>query len=375
MIYLDSAATSLQKPHTVAKSMQRAMQTMASPGRGGHRAAMAAAELTFSCREDAARLFHVPSPEQVVFTFNATHGLNVAIHDLVSKESNVLVSGYEHNSVMRPLYQIGAKIHVVRTPLFDGDAMIEEFKRNLPNADVAICTAMSNVYGFRLPILEISRLCIEYDVPFVIDASQLAGCGEIDFSVLGSAYIAMPGHKGLLGPQGTGILLCDRVPRSIISGGTGSESKNYGMPLCLPDAGEAGTHNIPGIAGLRDGIRFVQKIGVTKIETHERNLLERFHHLISDIEGLETFYCSEASVQGGVLSVYHPQMDCEIIAEALNREEIAVRSGIHCAPCAHETGGTYDTGTVRFSFSPFNTAREIAYTAGALKRCINKGKT
>ena len=145
MIYLDSAATSLQKPHTVAKSMQRAMQTMASPGRGGHRAAMAAAELTFSCREDAARLFHVPSPEQVVFTFNATHGLNIAIHDLVSKESNVLVSGYEHNSVMRPLYQIGAKVHVVRTPLFDGEAMIEEFKRNLPKAHVAICTAMSNV--------------------------------------------------------------------------------------------------------------------------------------------------------------------------------------------------------------------------------------
>ncbi|MBR4077107.1 MAG: aminotransferase class V-fold PLP-dependent enzyme [Oscillospiraceae bacterium] len=375
MIYLDSAATSLQKPHTVAKSMQRAMQTMASPGRGGHKAAMAAAELTFSCREAAAQLFHVPSPEQVVFTFNATHGLNIAIHDLVTKESNVLVSGYEHNSVMRPLYKIGAKVHIVRTPLFDEGALAEEFKRNLPKADVAICTAMSNVYGFRLPIEEISHMCREFEVPLIVDASQLAGCGEVDFGSLGAAYIAMPGHKGLLGPQGTGLLLCDRVPQSFLSGGTGSESKNFGMPLCLPDAAEAGTHNIPGIAGLREGIRFVQRIGVAAIEAHERNLLERFYRLIADIEGLETFYCSRSSVQGGVLSVYHPQIDCEIIAEALNREEIAVRSGIHCAPCAHETGGTYDTGTVRFSFSPFNSVKEIVYTAEVLKRCIKKEKT
>ena len=375
MIYLDSAATSLQKPREVARSMQRAMQTMASPGRGGHAAAMAAAEVAFSCREAAAQLFRVPSSEQVVFTFNATHALNIAIHDLVRSDTRVLVSGYEHNSVMRPLYQIGAKVHVVRTPVFDQGAMIEAFQRNLPKADVAVCTAMSNVYGFRLPIMEISQLCRALEVPLIVDASQLAGCGPIDFAALGAAYIAMPGHKGLLGPQGTGLLLCDRVPKSLLAGGTGSESKNKDMPRYLPDAAEAGTHNIPGIAGLLEGIRFVAKRGVSVIEAHERQLMERFYNLISDIEGVETFYCARPSVQGGVLSLRHTAIDCERIAEMLNNEGIAVRSGIHCAPLAHETGGTYDTGTVRFSFSPFNSASQIAYAAGALRRCVNKEKT
>ena len=375
MIYLDSAATSLQKPRAVGRSMQRAMQTMASPGRGGHRAAMAAAELAFSCREAAAMLFHMSDPERVVFTFNATHGLNIAIHDLVSAGSCVLVSGYEHNSVMRPLQKLGAKVHIVKSPLFDTGATIEAFKRHISRADVVVCTAASNVFGFRLPIMEISQLCREYEVPLIIDASQLAGNGEIDFEALGAAYIAMPGHKGLLGPQGTGLLLCNRVPQSLISGGTGSESKNLEMPAYLPDAAEAGTHNIPGIAGLREGIRYIQKIGIASIANHERSLLEQFVKIISDGDGLETFYAPQSSVQGGVISVRHRTMDCETIGEVLGRYEIAVRSGMHCAPCAHKTVGTYDTGTVRFSFSPFNTVHEVAYGAELLKRCVNKEKT
>ncbi len=375
MIYLDSAATSLQKPREVGRSMLMAMQTMASPGRGAHKAAMAAAEMAFSCREAAAQLFHVPSPEQVVFTFNATHGLNLAIHDLVSAGDRVLVSGYEHNSVMRPLRNIGAMVHIARTPLFDSGAMIEEFSRHLPHVNAVVCTAMSNVYGFRMPITEISDLCREYEVPLIIDASQLAGCGTIDFTAIGAAYIAMPGHKGLLGPQGTGLLLCGRVPKPLMCGGTGSDSKLLGMPAYLPDAAEAGTHNIHGIAGLREGIRFVQKVSTATIEAHERKLLERFQHMISDIEGLETFYSPQTSVQGGVLSLRHHELDCELMAEALGREGIAVRSGMHCAPCAHETGGTYDSGTVRFSFSPFNTVSEVDYAARMLNHCIIREKT
>ncbi len=375
MIYLDCAATSMQKPLSVSRAMQAAMGTMASPGRGGHKAAMAAAEMAFSCREAAAQLFHVPSPEQVVFTFNATHGLNMAIYDLVSAGDCVLVSGYEHNSVVRPLRQIGAKVHIAKTPLFDGAAMTEEFAKHLSKAKVVVCTAMSNVYGFRTPIAEIADLCKEYEVPLIVDASQLAGCGNIDFTALGAAYIAMPGHKGLLGPQGTGLLLCGRVPKAFMSGGTGSDSKSFGMPSFLPDAAEAGTHNIPGIAGLREGIRYVQKIGISTIEAHERRLLERFHRMASEIEGIETFYSPEASLQGGVLSLRCGSMDCEMVAQALGRKGIAVRSGMHCAPCAHETGGTYDSGTVRFSFSPFNTLREAEYGVQALKRCVNKEKS
>lgn len=374
MIYLDSAATSLQKPRSVSRAMQNALFNMASPGRGGHKAALAAAEAAYSCREAAARLFHVPAPEQVVFTFNATHGLNLAIQDLVSVGDRVIVSGYEHNSVMRPLCRIGADIHVVRTPLFDVEAMIEGIAAALPKAKAVICTAMSNVYGFRIPLDEISELCRECGVPLIVDASQLAGSGKIDFTALDAAYVAMPGHKGLLGPQGTGLLLCSRVPKALLSGGTGSESKQYTMPDFLPDGAEAGTHNIPGIAGLEAGIRYVERLGIDRIELHERCLLERFVRKISEIEDIETFYSTKSSVQGGLVSVRHCEMDCELLAEELGKHGVAVRAGMHCAPCAHETGGTYESGTVRFSFSPFNTLAEVDRTAQILRHCVNNKK-
>ena len=375
MIYLDSAATSLQKPASVSQKMVKAMRSMASPGRGGHKAAMAAAEAAYSCREAAAQLFHVPSPEQVVFTFNATHGLNLAIYDLVSGGERVVVSGYEHNSVIRPLHQMGAQIQVVRSPLFDAEAMIDGFAKALPNVKVAVCTAMSNVYGFRTPLGEIAELCRKHGVPLIVDASQLAGCGSIDFSALHAAYIAMPGHKGLLGPQGTGLLLCKNVPKPLLSGGTGSESKRYTMPDILPDGAEAGTHNIPGIAGLEAGIRYVCDVGVSRIEQHERRLLDCFVQRISSEDGMETFYSSKASLQGGVLSIRHDKMDCEELAGMLGHYGSAVRGGMHCAPCAHETGGTYDSGTVRFSFSPFNTNGEVEWAARILKHCLKNEKT
>lgn len=374
MIYLDCAATSLQKPRSVSQSMQKAVRTMASPGRGGHKAAMSAAETAYSCRVSAAALFHVPSPEQVVFTFNATHGLNMAIGTLVSSGDRVVVSGYEHNSVMRPLYQLGADVHVVRSDLFDCGAMIDGFEKQMPFAKAAVCTAMSNVFGYITPLREISALCKRYGVPLIVDASQLAGCGELDFTELDAAFIAMPGHKGLLGPQGTGLLLCGRVPKPLLSGGTGSESKQMRMPELLPDIAEAGTHNIPGIAGLKAGIDYVRSVGVERIADHEHRMLEQFANHVGDIDGLETFHVSDASIQGGVVSVRHHDIDCEILCEALGRAGIAVRGGMHCAPCAHETVGTYESGTVRFSFSPFHTDRDILSAAERFRRCVNKLK-
>lgn len=375
MIYLDCAATSLQKPKTVAREMMKAMHMMASPGRGGHKAAMAAAEAAFSCREAAAQLFHVPSPEQVVFTFNATHALNLAINDLVSAGDRVVVSGYEHNSVMRPLYHLGADVRVVRSILFDSESLLDGFAKQLPNAKLAVCTAMSNVFGYLTPLTEISDLCHKFGVPLIVDASQLAGCGSLDFTKLGASYVAMPGHKGLLGPQGTGLLLCGRLPKPLLSGGTGSESKLYEMPAILPDGAEAGTHNITGIAGLEAGIRYVLQVGTERIKNHERSLMEHFVHQIDSIEGLETFYTADASTQGGLLSVRHKQTDCELLAERLGAYGVAVRSGMHCAPCAHETVGSYDSGTVRFSFSPFNTKSEVEQASKILKYCLKNDKT
>lgn len=375
MIYLDCAATSLQKPQTVYYAVQQAMRTMASPGRGGHRPAMRAAETAFACRQEIAELFHVSEPEQVVFTFNATHGLNIAIADKVSRGDRVVVSGYEHNSVMRPLYQLGAQVDVVRSALFDDDELLMGFRKALPGAKAAVCTAMSNVFGLITPIEEIAELCHAHGVPLIIDASQLAGCGELDFEKLGAAYMAMPGHKGLLGPQGTGVLLCNETPAPYMAGGTGSESKQSRMPDFLPDRLEAGTHNIPGIAGLLEGVRFVRRLGTERIAAHERFLLRVFSDSIKDIDGLETFLCTDSSKQGGVLSLRMSGVDCETLTEALGNANVAVRGGIHCAPVAHETAGTYHTGTVRFSFSPFNTVQEVKQAARVLEHCVNNLKT
>ena len=375
MIYLDCAATSLQKPRSVYMEMRRAMETMASPGRGGHKAAMAASDLVYDCRCTAARLFHVPSPEQVVFTFNATHGLNMAINSVISAGDPVAVSGYEHNSVMRPLRHIGADVHIVRSPLFDGEAMVDAFAKVIPKVKAVVCTAMSNVFGFITPIKEIADLCNRFGVPLIVDASQLAGGGEINFEELGAMFVAMPGHKGLLGPQGTGLLLCGQMPKPLLCGGTGSDSKLSTMPEVMPDAGEAGTHNVVGLAGLNAGMRFVMQRGVNQIAAHERQLLNRFIAKAREIEGLTFFVAEQDAVQGGVLSVACENMDCETLAAMLGERGIAVRGGIHCAPEAHETGGTYQCGTVRFSFSPFNTPREIDRAAMVLKQCVNIQKT
>lgn len=375
MIYLDCAATSLQKPRTVHRAVQQAMETMASPGRGSHAPAMRAADTAFRCRTALAELFHVPTPEQVVFTFNATHALNIAIFSIVSKGDRVVVSGYEHNSVMRPLYQLGANVDVVRSRLFDSDEMLRGFAKALPEAKAAVCTAMSNVFGYVTPIEKIAELCRYYRVPLIIDASQAAGCLPIDFQTLGADFIAMPGHKGLLGPQGTGVLLCGETPKPFMAGGTGSDSRNRLMPEYLPDRLEAGTHNITGIAGLLAGVEYLRHTGTERIAIHERTVRDAFVRRIRNMDGLEVFFTDDPAMQGGVVSVRYRGIDCEALTEALGRAGVAVRGGLHCAPWAHETAGTADTGTVRFSFSPFNTIREAAMAAELTKHCVNNLKT
>ena len=232
MIYLDSAATTLQKPPEVARASAWAICHLASPGRGGHRPAMAAADTAFACREEAAALFDVPEPEQVVFTFNATHGLNLAIKSLVRPGDTVVVSGYEHNAVTRPLRAIpGVTVRVADSPLFDRAAALEAFRRALtPEVRAAVCTHVSNVFGFILPIEDIAALCRSRGIPLIVDASQSAGCLPISLRELGAAFIAMPGHKGLYGPQGTGLLLCGGAAEPLLEGGTGSVSLRQEMP-------------------------------------------------------------------------------------------------------------------------------------------------
>lgn len=374
MIYLDSAATTLQKPPAVARAAAQAINHLASPGRGGHKPAMAASETAFACREEAAALFHVPSPEQVVFTFNTTHALNIAIKTLVKPGSRVVISGYEHNAVTRPLYAIPkVELRVAEAPLFDQNAMTEAFRQALDQgADVAVCTHVSNVFGFVLPLEEIAALCRDRGVPLIVDAAQSAGCLPLDFQALGAAFVAMPGHKGLLGPQGTGLLLCGGKAEPLLEGGTGSQSILQTMPDFLPDQLEAGTHNITGIAGLLEGLRFVRRQGVRNIARQERRLIRRMGAGLSSMAGLRVFLSEDPEAQAGVLSFLPEGRDCEELGELLGDRGFALRAGLHCAPLAHKTAGTLETGTVRASVSPFNQDWEIHQFLRAIEQLTGR---
>ena len=370
MIYFDSAATSLQKPHAVSEATFLAIRTMASPGRGGHAPSMHAAETVFNCRSAVDSFFNTGNPERVVFTFNATHALNIAISSLISRGDAVVISGYEHNAVLRPLTALGASIRVAESPLFNPEAALEAFRRELPGAACAVCTHVSNVFGYILPIAEIAALCTSFGVPLIIDASQSAGVLPLDFTALGAEFIAAPGHKGLLGPQGTGILLCRSTGKPILFGGTGGASLSAQMPDFLPDRHEAGTHNVAGIAGLEQGIAFLRNLPENAVASHEKNLARIFAEAVSDLSNTHTFLSDNPALQTGVVSVISKELPCEEIAERLAIKGVCVRAGLHCAPLAHKSAGTLETGTVRFSFSPYNSEREIVKSAQILKKIL-----
>lgn len=362
MIYFDSAATTFQKPRSVGAAMQEALATMSSPGRGGHPAAMRAAETAFQCRSELAELFRMENPEQVVFTSNATHGLNIAIKSLVPTGGRVVVSGYEHNAVTRPLTALGARIVVAEAPLFDPAAVTAAFDRLIvPGTCAVVCNHISNVFGFIQPVEEIAAICRARRVPFIIDASQSAGVLPLDMGRLGAAFIAMPGHKGLYGPQGTGVLLCgnDKAARTLLEGGTGSLSIQQEMPDFLPDRLEAGTHNMPGIAGLLAGVRFIRRRGLRAICDRERRLALLAAEGLRSMPGVRAFALPGLRDQAGVLSIVSEKKDVEAVGDALAERGIAVRTGLHCAPLAHRSAGTLDTGTIRLSFSDFNTPEEV----------------
>lgn len=370
MMYFDAAATTFQKPIAVKQAVRRAMDTLSSPGRGNYPTAGRAADLLYTCREELGKLFGVEDPEQVVFTSNATHALNIAIRSLVRPGGRVVISGYEHNAVTRTLHHMeNVTISVVRTPLFDHAAMLRGFAREITEeTDAVICTHVSNVFGYILPISEIAALCRERQVPLIIDAAQSAGCLPISQKELRAAFIAMPGHKGLYGPQGTGVLLCGGEGQPLLCGGTGSSSKLQRMPEFLPDRLEAGTHNVPGIAGLLEGVRFVRSVGVQAIAHHGWRLKERLADGVADAGNIRIYRSRDSVLQGGVLSFVPLHRDVEEVCERLGAAGFALRGGFHCAPYAHETAGTADTGTVRFSVSAFNREWEVERLVKELKK-------
>ncbi|MBQ7713428.1 MAG: aminotransferase class V-fold PLP-dependent enzyme [Oscillospiraceae bacterium] len=373
MTYLDSAATTFQKPPSVRAAMLRAVQTMSSPGRGGYASARAAEELLFRTRTLAAETFGVASPERVVFTASATHGLNVAIKSLVPRGGRAVISGYEHNAVTRPLYALDAETAVAESPLFDADACLRAFDRELRRgADAAVCATASNVFGCVLPIAEVAALCRRFRVPLIVDASQSAGVLPLDMAALGAAFVAMPGHKGLYAPQGTGLLLCGADAATLLEGGTGSASLEQAMPDFLPDRLEAGTHNVPGIAGLEAGLRYVRRMTPERIACHERRLIRRAAEGLRRLSGVTVYASEDAERQLGVLSFNVAGREPEDVAEALAERGIAVRAGYHCAPTAHRSAGTLPRGTVRASVSAFSTDADVDALLRAMRAALSK---
>ena len=366
MIYLDNGATSFHKPASVHHSVLNAMQTCANPGRGGYSAAEQGARVVFRCRELAGEMFDC-APENVVFTSNCTHALNIAIHSLIGRGDRVVISGFEHNAVVRPLHQIGAQVHIAGRKLFDREDTLSAFEKALREGmDAAVFTHVSNVFGYILPVEEMAALCRKYRVPFVVDCAQSAGTLPVSLKGWGADFIAMPGHKGLLGPMGTGLLLCNRVPYPVLAGGTGSQSENHQMPDFLPDAGEAGTVNVPGIAGLTAGMEYVLREGPETIFLREQREMRRCAARLAQL-GYRVF---TGQHQCGTVS-FVPEQGCEELAEYLGKQGICVRAGLHCAPLAHESAGTLSTGTVRLSFGHRAAPQHTSGLVFALEKLRN----
>lgn len=354
MTYLDHGATSFPKPPQVLRAVGEAMAACANPGRGSHAAARAGAEVLYRCREAAGELFHI-EPENVVLTMSCTHGLNMAIRTLVRPGDRVVISGFEHNAVTRPLHGLGAQVTAAGRRLFDWDDTLRSFRKALDRgAKCAVFTHVSNVFGYILPVEEMAWECRRRGVPFILDAAQSAGAVPIDCEALGADFVAMPGHKGLLGPMGTGLLLCRRLPKPLLMGGTGSDSEAQSMPAFLPDRAEAGTANVPGFAGLEAGLRLAAEEGPEAIGRREAALAAYTAEKLGNL-GYEVF---SGPHQLGTVS-FRGAEDCQTLCDRL--EHIALRAGLHCAPLAHRSAGTLDTGTVRVSFG-WNSTREDADT-------------
>jgi cysteine desulfurase family protein len=378
-IYLDNAATSFPKPESVYKAVVHAMREVgASPGRGGHRRSLEASRIIFQAREAAAGLFSIPDSSRIIFTHNATGALNLALHGTLVQGDHVITTSMEHNSLLRPLNALrsrGVEVTVVQAGS-DGIVDPEDIRVSLrANTHMVAACHMSNVCGAIQPIDRIAALCHEAGALFLLDAAQSAGCIDIDVITSGIDLLAAPGHKGLLGPPGTGLLyVAPNVAISpILEGGTGTNSTSEEQPLTLPDGFETGTHNLPGIAGLKAGIDFILKTGINEIFRHERKLLDEAEFQLSRIPGVIIYGPIDKTVRGSVLSFTVSGVDASLLATELDHGfDIAVRAGLHCAPQAHRTLGTFPDGTIRLSPGWFNTSEEIAFFSDAVVRCINK---
>ncbi len=370
MIYLDNAATGGHKPQTVINAVNYTLKSLsANPGRSGHKLSTTASEMVYKTRQKVADFFGADGAEQVVFTLNCTQGLNFVIKGILKKGDHVVVSNLEHNAVMRPLVKTGASFDVFNVSL-DDNKTISDFESKLKiNTKLVIMTAASNVTGQILPFAEMARICDKRGILFCLDAAQAAGILPINMQEMCIDYLCAAPHKSLYAPMGLGVLICRRsVENTVIEGGTGSSSLEFIQPRTLPEMLESGTGNLPAIVGLSAGLDFVNKIGITNIYKKEMRLLKMLY------DGL--LNCPKIIIYTNppILHKYAPLMPFNIngmksedAAAYFDKHGIALRAGLHCAPTAHKTLNTTDFGTLRASFSAFNTEDEV-------KRVINVAK-
>lgn len=375
MIYLDNAATSFPKPPQVIKAVAGSLEFLGvNPGRGGHRLAIQAGRVVQACREEAARLLGMNHPERIIFTRNCTEALNLAISGTLHQGDEVLCSHAEHNAVMRLLdrYVTAGGITVKVLPPDEHGVLQPGTLRQAisPQTALVILCHASNVTGVIQPVPLLGSICEEYGVPLLVDAAQTAGVLDVRPATLHAAMVAMPGHKGLLGPHGTGLLaLSEGInPEPLILGGTGSASESVRQPELLPDRYESGTLNLPGIAGLLCGIRFVLR-HQEEIHAYEQQLNQRLREQLASIPGL-TILGSDAAPRVGITSVVPKAMDAGALADGLDASGIAVRSGLHCAPSIHWWLGTLQSGAVRFSPGIYSTQQEMDDTAAVVRRLL-----
>lgn len=375
MIYLDNAATTAIKPPGVAQAVYDAINSqMGNASRGTHNGALKADNILFSTREKLATMFNAPDPSNIVFTLNVTEALNIAIKGLVPEGSAVITTVLEHNSVLRPLYQMRDRQNVeLRFVSADKKSRLnyDDFEKLMDSkVKTIVCTHASNLTGYRVDIESVGEIAKRHGVKLIVDAAQSAGIFPIDVEAMNIDALCFTGHKALYGPQGTGGMAIknglDIYP--LLSGGTGVQSYNQDMPEELPEHLEAGTQNMHGLAGLSCAIDYINEKGLDNLYAQESALTRGFYQGIKDIDGVVCYGDYEQKDRAPIVTLNIREYDSSEVSDVLSRNYgIATRPGAHCAPLAHQAIGTVERGAVRFSFSSFNTQQDVDAAIAAVK--------
>lgn len=373
MIYMDNAATTMHKPKEVLDAVINAMSSMGNAGRGANEASLSASRIIYDTREKLCALFHAENPRQIVFTANSTESLNVAIKGLLGPGDHVVTTMLEHNSVLRPLYEMaerGTGLTIVRSSRL-GTVRPEDIEAAIrPSTKMIVITNGSNLTGNYIDLEPIGEITRKHGILFVVDASQTAGVFPIDVQEMNIDVLCFTGHKGLLGPQGTGGMYVREgvAVRPLKSGGSGVQTFSRTHPVEMPTALEAGTLNGHGIAGLNAALSYLEKEGIDKIRGREQELMWRFYNGVKDIPGVKVYGDYSVKERCAIVALNIGDYDSsEVSDELLTAYGISTRPGGHCAPLMHEALGTVEQGAVRFSFSHYNTDEEVDTAIAAVR--------